>query len=71
MILEMRAGFGVQEQIQVNTEIHPCKRPKNLLYFGAKAEDHRYCAPTVGSMDASSASESAINVVPIPGKMLP
>lgn len=28
----------------------PCINPKNLFHFGAKVADHRYCAPTVGSL---------------------
>lgn len=71
MMFEMRAGFDVQEQIQANTVIQPCMSPTNRLYLGAKAADHRYCAPTVGSIDAISARDMAIRVVPIPAKMLP
>ena len=70
-IFEISAGFDVQEQIHANVVIQPCMSPKNLLYFGANAADQRYCAPTAGSMEAISASDKAISVVPMPEKMLP
>jgi hypothetical protein len=71
MMFVMSAGLEVHEQIHANVVIQPCKSPKNLLYLGAKAADQRYCAPTVGSMDAISARDMAISVVPTPAKMLP
>lgn len=71
MMFETSAGFEVHEQIQAKTVNHPCMRPKNLFHRGAKAADQRYWAPTVGSIDAISAREMAIRVVPRPAKMLP
>lgn len=70
-IFEMSAEFDVHEQIHANIVIQPYMSPKNLLYFGANAADQRYCAPTVGSMEAISAIDKAINVVPMPEKTLP
>jgi hypothetical protein len=71
MMLEMMAGFDVQEHIQANTVIQPCNRPKKRFHRGAKAADQRYCAPTVGSMEDISASDKATRVVPNPAKMVP
>lgn len=65
MMFDMSAGLDVHEQIQANVVIQPCISPKNLLYRGANAADHRYCAPTVGSIDAISAKDKAIKVVPL------
>jgi hypothetical protein len=64
MMFEISAGFELHEHILAKVVIQPCISPKNLLYRGAKAADHRYCAPTVGSMDAISARDNAIRVVP-------
>lgn len=71
IMFEISAGFDVHEQIHAKVVIQPCMSPKNLLYFGANAADQRYCAPTVGSMEAISASDKAMSVVPRPEKMLP
>jgi hypothetical protein len=71
IIFDISAAFEVHEQIHANVVIQPCMSPKNLLYRGANAAVQRYCAPTVGSMDAISASDTAIRVVPMPAKMLP
>lgn len=71
IMLEMSAGFEVQEQIQANTVIQPCMSPKNLFQRGANVADHRYYAPTVASIAASSARDRATSVVPKPAKRLP
>lgn len=70
-MFDINAGFDVAEQIHPNVVIQPCIRPKNRFHFGAKAADQRYCAPTVGSIEAISASDMAVKVVPTPAKMLP
>jgi hypothetical protein len=71
IMLDISAAFEVHEQIQAKVVIQPCISPKNLLYLGANAAVQRYCAPTVGSMEAISASDMAIRAVPMPAKMLP
>lgn len=45
---------GCKPRREIRGQDVPCINPKNLFHFGAKVADHRYCAPTVGSLRAVS-----------------